>query len=339
MNRNGDLSVAYNELRQEGDTSSYTHTSLKSLMSHQDFSIMFFLSVISFTVSTYLAFGNTEDGTCDFSAKVSCSSVLSSSYGKILDVPVAMYGMTWNIVYLYLLYKLKQHYKTHQMVTLFYIWNSIAIGFVLYFVIAEYLVGSICPFCTIVHVINVVLMVYAFRMYNALINPPPIQNVLSQLKEMIGMIIILHLVAIILFRSSPTLNPASEPNEEFSKCLRDMNMVFYGSYQCHVCVRQKKLFQIEGVPDEQTPWNYINFVECTETDECSKREILRYPTWIRYTSPSHEEILSKHEGIMTKLELSRMSSCPYEPEPPVTPSAEPLSKKIDNLKIKSNKEM
>ena len=65
--------------------------------------------------------------------------------------------------------------------------------------------------------------------------------------------------------------------DEFARCVTESGAVFYGTYWCPQCTRQRELF---GRSD-----HYIRYVECaTEgSDEpkrvCKKAGIKSYPTW------------------------------------------------------------
>ncbi|MBS3174021.1 hypothetical protein J4399_06710 [Candidatus Woesearchaeota archaeon] len=77
------------------------------------------------------------------------------------------------------------------------------------------------------------------------------------------------------------INPVTpEPKDnldEFSQCLTDKGVKFYGTYTC--CENQKKLFG--------DSFKYVVYVECADKDnpqvqtpECEAAGISGYPTWI-----------------------------------------------------------
>ncbi|EFA76881.1 hypothetical protein PPL_09633 [Heterostelium album PN500] len=272
--------------------------------------IMGMLGLVNLAFSLYLAFGNIESGTCDVSATISCTTVIKSAFGEIAGVPVSIFGITWNIVFLMAIYHIMSDDRLPHFITAIYIWCSFGVGFVIYFVAAEYIIGALCPFCTVVHIINVTLMYFALKLYNELRVPPSLGSLLSTLKNQLIFIFVLHLVATVAFQK--TVEVHDEPAmTKFAKCLTDSNMVFYGSSGCGACINQKQLFITPDSKDEtESPLQYIKFVECRDDSLCKKYEIRRYPTWIKHDDNGVE--LERHEGVMNSFELSKMSGC----EPP-----------------------
>eukprot|EP01132_Coremiostelium_polycephalum_P000493 gene493-621_t len=316
-----DLLAAFNELSEEKSkqnhdigVTTYTQTApLTTTFSKKSVTdtiqIMGVLGFINLAFSFYLAFGNIESGTCDVSSTVSCSTVIKSSYGEIANVPVAVFGITWNICLLIAIWRIMIEDRITHFITALYIWCSVGIGFVLYFIIAEYLIGAICPFCTIVHVINCVLMYFSFRLYCDLRSPPHIGLVASSLKNYIITGLVFHLLLIGMYNySSPVTY-----NQTFAQCLTSKHMVMYGSSSCHACQNQKAMFVLKDKEPEESPWKYIKFVECRDGDACVDKNIQRYPTWIKFSEDGETE-LARKEGVMNKFELSKMSGCPLDEE-------------------------
>jgi len=295
-------------------TTNYAMSTMNKRTLNQTFKIMGVLGILNLIVSLYLAFGKGESGSCDFNSTVSCSTVLNSPYGKILNVPVAIFGITWNAFFLYAVYRAMEDDRVQYFITGLYIWCSAGVGFVIYFVIAEMIIGALCPFCTIVHIINCILMYYSFKLFNDLKTPPLMFNVAMNLRNVIALILLMHMIILICFRASSVV----PVNESFSQCLSRKNMVFFGSVQCHVCQNQKQLFIDNTKKEGETQsWKYINFVECKDNIDCTTWEITRYPTWIQFSSAYDDENkteLSRKEGYMNKRELSVMSGCKLEEE-------------------------
>ncbi|EGC37723.1 hypothetical protein DICPUDRAFT_149647 [Dictyostelium purpureum] len=285
------------------------------------------LGILNLLLSLYMSFGNIESGTCDLNTTLSCTSVIKSEYGKILGLPVAYYGISWNIVLLYCVWRIYLEDKIPAYITTIYLWCSVGVGFVIYFIAAEIIIGKICPFCTMVHIINVGLMYLAFKVYNDLKAPPPIWVVANSLKSFIVSVAIGHLLigsgGLVINGVS---NEPSKISETFSQCLSRKNMVMFGSSRCGACINQKKLFLVDGVEERLTPWNNVNFVECSKSkkdankfnEECENWDIGRYPTWLKFAKEyipeddkSKNEILEKHEGVLSIVQLSKMSGCEF----------------------------
>ncbi|EGG18535.1 hypothetical protein DFA_04029 [Cavenderia fasciculata] len=272
------------------------------------------LGLVSLAFSFYLAFGNIESGTCDISAKVSCSTVLKSSFAEILGVPVAIFGLTWNAVLLFTVWRVTIDDKVPHYISFIYIWCSIGIGFVIYFVAAEFIIGALCPFCTVVHVINVIMMYISFQLYNDLRNPPILSQTASLLRPMLISIVLVHLVIVGLFWAATPEKPSEPIMNTFARCLGERHMVFYGSDGCHACKKQKELFVYTGQDEANSPWKHIRFVECFKNNECQHHNIAGYPTWIRFADANQEKEIDRHKGVMKPEELSKMSGCPYNPD-------------------------
>ncbi|KAM9956277.1 hypothetical protein ACTFIR_002989 [Dictyostelium discoideum] len=310
-----------------------THFSMVTLNKRtlvQYMQIIGVLGVINLLLSLYMAFGDIESGTCDINATLSCTSVIKSEYGKIFGVPVSYYGITWNLVLLYCIWRIYLEDKVPAFVTTIFIWCSIGIGFVFYFIAAELIIGKICPFCTLVHIINVALMYLVFQVYCQLKSPPPLFLVANSLKSFIVTVLLVHLMLIIFVNGGNTNGVGGGgiiisginkkiTNESFSQCLTRMNMVMFGSSSCGACMNQKKLFMLPGKDETESPWHYIKFIECQDSDrnfkeECEKWGIKRYPTWHKFENDyksSENKILETHSGVMGIAELSKMSGCQY----------------------------
>lgn len=82
--------------------------------------------------------------------------------------------------------------------------------------------------------------------------------------------------------------------ERLAKCLREKNVIMYGSKYCPHCTQQKEMFR--------DAFKYINYVECTEERErCSNIGIKGVPTWI---------INGKmYEGVQSLEKLTQISGC------------------------------
>eukprot|EP01133_Synstelium_polycarpum_P003430 gene3430-3895_t len=291
-------------------SSTLTANARKSL--HSNMQLMGLLGFVNLAFSFYLAFGNIESGTCDISSTISCSAVIKSAYGELLNVPVSIFGITWNIVLLLGIWRIMLDDKVPHFISAIYIWCSAGIGFVIYFVAAEFILGALCPFCTIVHIINVTLMYLSFRVYNELRNPPTIGELVNALKPYIVFVFVLHVFAIVAFRSQPVVHDEWTMTK-FAQCLTEKNMVFYGSSGCGACIRQKQLFIAGEKNEAESPMKYVNFVECFKNDVCKERDIGSYPTWLKLDSPNGKEI-DRNIGIMDTAKLSKMSGCEYVEE-------------------------
>ena len=90
------------------------------------------------------------------------------------------------------------------------------------------------------------------------------------------------------------------PVERFAQCLTEKKAVMYGAFWCTHCDDQKKLFG--------DAWKHVTYVECAvkgtrqRTEECTRLNIVRTPTWIFANG-------ERKEGMLTFEELSRRTGC------------------------------
>ena len=117
-------------------------------------------------VSTYLVYNHyyphLQGGICDITASVSCTVVNSGPYSTIFGLPVALYGVLWSLVLGILSWKAWNEKKFIPKVLW---WNILGIAFVAYFIYIEYLLGTICPFCTVVHILVVISLILSIFLY------------------------------------------------------------------------------------------------------------------------------------------------------------------------------
>lgn len=111
------------------------------------------LSVLGFAFSIYLAKNHyalpSQGAICDIGNIASCSLVNTSRFSEVLNIPVALLGALWFAVTFILSWKAlrKDGYRLALLVG----WNGIGMLAVIYFIIAEITLKTLCIFCTIVH--------------------------------------------------------------------------------------------------------------------------------------------------------------------------------------------
>ena len=133
------------------------------------------LAVLGALVAIYLTYEHYEDkgSVCDISSFISCSVVNKSEFAKLLNVPIAILGLSWNIVLLIGSWEIIRHGKAsasreyaNDVALLVFLWCLAGGGFVIYLVVAEVIVGAICPFCTVTHILIVAALYNSSRMYS-----------------------------------------------------------------------------------------------------------------------------------------------------------------------------
>lgn len=112
--------------------------------------LLAFLSVVGLVLSLYLVqhhYALAQESFCDMNAVISCSVVNQSAYAQLFHVPVAFYGVLWFLVFLGLLYL----YKKPLARKILLLWSVSGVLFVFYLLYAEWQIGALCPWCTLVH--------------------------------------------------------------------------------------------------------------------------------------------------------------------------------------------
>jgi len=265
------------------------------------------LGVIGTIVSVYLVKDhyNTRNSICDLGNHFSCSIINKSIFSELFKVPVAIFGTTWFLVLLGFTLKIKENQSdVCYWTTAHFIWSALGVVFCGYLIFAEFLLGAICPFCTVVHIICVIIMYLSWKIYTQLKAFPSFVDLVSYFftKQPVwtALIAIIHILPLIYF-NLPTTPPSATNLNSFAKCLADSGIVMYGSYECKFCNRQKDLFGLS--------FEHVNYVDCGEQAlKCTERSVDVLPTWMHLSKDGAE--IKRHSGLLTIKELSEFSSCP-----------------------------
>src|SRR3989344_3538142 len=114
--------------------------------------VLLIVSFLTFTTSVYLVYNHyyphLQGSICDITASVSCTVLNSGIYSTIFGIPVAWYGVLWSLVLGMLSWK---GMKEKNFIPKILWWNIVGMLFVNYFIYLEYVLDTICPFCTLVH--------------------------------------------------------------------------------------------------------------------------------------------------------------------------------------------
>ncbi len=115
------------------------------------------LAVFGIIVSGYLTVTHylNVPVVCPASQLVDCASVLNSSYSVVFGIPVAVTGLVWFILYLIILIVLKNNEY------LLY-WNILGFITLIYLWYGEFMLKKICLWCTLVHVIVILLLALTY---------------------------------------------------------------------------------------------------------------------------------------------------------------------------------
>ena len=227
---------------------------------------------------------------CDYNTVFSCSVADSSKFSEFLGVPVAIWGAMWFIVLLALCWKALTH-EQGEMLGFLLSWSFLGLLFVIYMVLAEYILGVICPLCTVLHLLVVLILVLGLLIYKAEENPKQI-NFLKVPKSWLKTIIIVNLLLLLLFNF---FAPDKTNLEETAKCLTEKG---------GACLKTEELF---GEAKQ-----YLNKVEChpqgpsSKIELCNKKNIEGTPTWI--IEKGGVEI-KRHTGFLSIGELKSFAGC------------------------------
>lgn len=112
-------------------------------------------------------------------------------------------------------------------------------------------------------------------------------------------ILILGVIITAILRSNTSVNKVGK-YDDFAICLKDKGALFYGTFWCEFCQKQKKLFE--------SSVKLIPYVECSTADAknqtqiCKDKDIKSYPTW-EFADGS---IL---KGVVPLLDLAEKTGC------------------------------
>lgn len=125
--------------------------------------ILHILIIVGFFLSLYLSIQHYkplgEGEECDISDTINCSIVNKSKFAEIFGIPVAEIGMAWFLIMGYLLHaghKKRTILKKPATVWAYH-WSIMGVLSIGYFVWAEWYLGALCIYCTIVHIILITI--------------------------------------------------------------------------------------------------------------------------------------------------------------------------------------
>ncbi len=265
--------------------------------------VILVLSFIGLLTSIYLVkdhYSTAEGSFCDVNDKISCSLVNSSVFSELFNVPVALFGVFWFLVLIYFSFKALKEKKDDSLISAILAWSIAGILFVVYMIIGEIFLKALCPFCTVVHVIVLVVLILAVLLYRNS-KKTPFKSLLKEFKSLIIFMVIINLAIIIVFNL-----PSSEKEnyDLLAQCITDKGVNMYGSFRCGVCAKTRAMFD--------DSFQYINEIEChpqgenPQTELCVEKQIDGTPTWI--LEPEGEEV-KRYQGFLSIDELKEFSGC------------------------------
>lgn len=250
------------------------------------------IALVTTSVSLYLVKDHIEDedsSFCDVGAHISCTIVRRSVFSELMNVPVAVFGLLFNLVSLFAAAagskagRGERYYRT----ALFF-WNAFGTVFVFYLILAELYLKALCPMCTVLHVLQVVAMYIAWKAYSSARNNPSLVDTLIELRYWVLIIGALNFAALVFFNTAGSgLSTIGEQesisDSDFARCITREGWRFYGRTGCSWCAKQKLLFG-------STVSNII-FIDCAMEDmasECAEKKLEAFPTWIKFNDEGEE---------------------------------------------------
>jgi uncharacterized membrane protein len=267
--------------------------------------IIIFLSVIGLFSSLYLlqdhSSSATEGSFCDITDKISCSLVNSSTYSELFNVPVAMFGALWCVILGLLAFRAIKNEKLLQALLG---WSIPGMLFIGYMIIAEFILGALCPMCTVVHAIVLITFILILYLYKNLPNNKKVismKQLFNTLKPWLAVIVILNLIPLIVYNLPERVQ---EDHTQVAKCITESGVNMYGSFRCGVCAKTRAMFG--------DSFEHINEIEChpqgenPQTELCLEKGIEGTPTWI--LEPNGVEV-KRQTGFLSIEELQEFSGC------------------------------
>ena len=128
--------------------------------------IIIVINLAAVITSLYLTFNHynilSKGAICEGTSLFSCSLVNTSVYSELLGIPVALYGVAWFALLSILSWKAR--HRESLIPKIFWL-NVIGFAYVLYLIYLEFVLQTLCPFCTVVHVLAAASLVLSVFLY------------------------------------------------------------------------------------------------------------------------------------------------------------------------------
>ncbi len=163
--------------------------------------ILVILSLVGLFTSVYLLqhhyallSGSTN---CDYSEHVSCDLVNGSTYAEIFYVPVSLLGLLWFVVMIFMSWHAIP--KPKLFIPAMSVWSGMGFLFLFYLVGVEILLKTICPYCTVVHIIVLISFVISLYLNRNLKNKYTWKQIFSKLHNWVLAIAFLYVVPFLYY--------------------------------------------------------------------------------------------------------------------------------------------
>jgi uncharacterized membrane protein len=208
--------------------------------------IVLCLCVVGIATSLYMVKDHysAAKSVCDIDDTISCSKINKSSFSKLFHVPIAIFGVTWFIGLASLTFNLWENDKdAYVWAFAHFIYSIFGMLFVVYLLVAEFILRAICPFCTVVHIIICINMYSSYKLYQEQRKiQPTIGQLLSTLLVWLIVIGVIHLLPLIYFNlpiepPPPSHNPSQLDKsvvDAFAKCLDSSGTCVCRTHGTHI---------------------------------------------------------------------------------------------------------
>ena len=247
-------------------------------------------STVGLVVSAYLWSLDLFRASAFCLTKYGCDLVRQSAYGKLLGIPVAVYGVIFFAAALGLGLT-RAAWRDRWLVVL----AAAGAGVSLVLIVLQLaIIRAICPYCLVAEAAAFALAYSALRGRSRMI---------LFRAGLAGLLVVGAMIALYTFAMPPAQGDQSNSSAYaagLARHLTQTGVVFYGAYWCPHCRDQKMLF---GPAAAMLP-----YVECdpkgshAQPGRCLERGIRAYPTW-----DFHGELV---EGVLSLDELARRSGYP-----------------------------
>ncbi len=193
-------------------------------------------------------------------------------------------------------------------ITAIFVWCIAGVGFVAYLVYAEWVLHTICPFCTIIHVLNVIAMYFSTRLYRLQVHKPLPFTVVCELKGWVAVWAVVFLLPLVAFN----IQREEFPRELLDRCLYEKHAAMFGAPTCGFCQQQKRLLG--------DTMDMVKFIDCSADgkEQCEASSVVTYPTWVLRRDGAE---VKRHSGVLTVSKLFEFYECPTPADKTAAPVA------------------
>lgn len=242
-----------------------------------------------------LHYSKEESTFCNLGEGLSCDIVNKSLYSEILGVPISLLGFLYFLAVLGVaIFKLNQkNIKRILFISVAFLGPSLYFSYIEFFVIK-----NICVFCEASKVLILsVIVVSLLGLENK-----------KYLEKLIGGAVLFAILFALAtaFIQKVTAPGAGGKYNEFAQCLKEKNMIMYGSITCAFCARQRALFG--------EAFEFVEEIECdprnpnNEAERCIKVGVERTPTWIMEDIEGNE-LYRFDPGVVPLERLGEVAGC------------------------------